>query len=214
MSLLLKLLSLDILLKALCILIFLGIVFIVFLTIYIHYKRSLYKHIPGPKIDNFFLGNIPSLQRQIYVDKKPLLDLWYGWHLEFGSAFVLWAYFTPVVTVFDPEEVKKVLITLNLPKSPETYSRVGFPYGQRFAGNGLLTETNHEIWKKKRSRLDKGFHRSYLINLMESFNGICDVFFDKIGKLADGKTEVEMSDEFGRVTLDVIGKVRKQIYMI
>ncbi|KXJ29176.1 Cholesterol 24-hydroxylase [Exaiptasia diaphana] len=127
--------------------------------------------------------------------------------MEFGPVFVIWAFFTPIVTVLDPEDIKKLLITLNLPKSARTYNKLAYPYGHRFTGNGILTELNHGIWKKKRSRLDKAFHRSYLINLMASFNGICNVFLDKIGKLADGKTEVEMSEEFGRVTLDVIGKV-------
>ena len=45
------------------------------------------------------------------------------------------------------------------------------------------------------------------MNLMTSFNESCDLFLEKLDKMADGKTIVDMADEFARVTLDVIGKV-------
>ncbi|KXJ19039.1 cholesterol 24-hydroxylase [Exaiptasia diaphana] len=201
------LLSVDVLLKVLCLLTFLVIILFVCAVIYIYHKHSQYRHIPGPKRDSFFLGNVPTLNEEINVRQRCIQDVWFDWHLEFGAVFVFWVYFTPVAMFLDPEDVKKVLITLNLPKAGRVYNRLAYVYGQRMAGNGILTELNHEIWKKKRKRLDKAFHRSYLMNLMESFNKICDIFLDKIGKMADGKTEVEMSGEFGRVTLDVIGKV-------
>ena len=45
------------------------------------------------------------------------------------------------------------------------------------------------------------------MNLMKEFNNSCDIFLEKIGHLADGKTRVNMSAEFARVTLDIISKV-------
>jgi len=42
---------------------------------------------------------------------------------------------------------------------------------------------------------------------MEAFNSSCDLFLAKMDELADGKTVVNMAEEFARVTLDVIGKV-------
>ncbi|KAK3738847.1 hypothetical protein QZH41_015061 [Actinostola sp. cb2023] len=183
------------------------VLFVIVVLVYFHYQHTLYQHIPGPRRDSFFSGNVPSLQDQVLVHKRAVSEVWFDWYLEYGPVYVFWVYCRAVVVVADPESIKTVLITLNLPKAARVYGKIAYCFGQRLAGNGILTETDHGAWKKKRCLLDKAFHRSYLMNLMGSFNGICDVFMTKIGKLADGKTAVEMSDEFGRVTLDVIGKV-------
>ena len=45
------------------------------------------------------------------------------------------------------------------------------------------------------------------MNLADAFNASCDSFLNKIDSLSDGNTEVKMVDEFGRITLDVIGRV-------
>ena len=63
------------------------------------------------------------------------------------------------------------------------------------------------MWQKKRSALNPAFHRKYLSNLMDAFNNSCNLFLKRIDSFADGKTKVNMAEEFGRVTLDVIGKV-------
>ena len=49
------------------------------------------------------------------------------------------------------------------------------------------------------------------MNLMTAFNSSCDLFLAKMDELADGKTVVNMAEEFARVTLDVIGKVRQTL---
>ena len=103
--------------------------------------------------------------------------------------------------------VRKCLITLNLPKNPFGYINVGYPFGYRMMGRGLLTQVDHDAWQKRRALLNPAFHRKYLMNLMTSFNESCDLFLEKLDKMADGKTIVDMADEFARVTLDVIGKV-------
>ena len=51
------------------------------------------------------------------------------------------------------------------------------------------------------------YRKSLLMNLMDAFNSICDDFLENLRKYADGKTPVRMVNEFGRVTLDIIGKV-------
>ena len=61
------------------------------------------------------------------------------------------------------------------------------------------------------SLLNPAFHRRYLMNLMTAFNSSCDLFLAKMDELADGKTVVNMAEEFARVTLDVIGKVRQTL---
>ena len=48
---------------------------------------------------------------------------------------------------------------------------------------------------------------SNLKSLIPAFNECADVFVERLRAVADGKTEVLIKDEFGAVTLDVIGKV-------
>lgn len=206
--------SLDLLLVLAIILASLLTSLFVIVVGYIHYQHYLYKHIPGPPRDSFFFGNVPSIQKEVIENKKSVCEVWFDWHLQYGSVFVFWVYHTAVVIVTDPELVKKLLVTLNLPKAPRVYNLISYCYGERLAGQGILTEVNHEVWKRKRAMLNQAFHRTYLMNLMNAFNESCDVFLRKIEKLADGKTKVKMTDEFARVTLDVIGKVGKLWWML
>ncbi len=177
-------------------------------SLYIFYQHWRYRHIPGPARDGFFTGNIPSIRKEKKrVPGRGMSDIWLNWYHEYGSVFVMWIYHVPIVILSDPEIAKKALITLNLPKANRVYSRIGYVYGQRGAGQGVLTEIDHEIWRRKRAMLNPAFHRKYLMNLMDAFNSVGDEFLEKLGQLADGKTPVRMADEFARVTLDIIGKV-------
>ena len=47
----------------------------------------------------------------------------------------------------------------------------------------------------------------YLQKSMETFNEVADKWIQRLNDLADGKTEIKMSDMLCRVTLDMIGKV-------
>ena len=66
-----------------------------------------------------------------------------------------------MVVVFTTSQggVKEAYVTQNFPKIPEVYKNVGFPYSERFLGNGLITDTNQERWKKKRELFNHGFHK-------------------------------------------------------
>ena len=108
-----------------------------------------------------------------------------------------------VVILSDPDMAKKALITLNLPKEPGLYYKISSVFGQRAAGQGILTEVDHDAWRLKRAMLEPGFHRKYLMNSMEAFNSICGDFLQNLRKYADGKTPVRMVDEFARVILDI-----------
>ena len=125
----------------------------------------------------------------------------------YGPVVLIWGYHRPFTFVCDPELVRKCLITLNLPKNLVVYDHLGYPFGQRMAGRGVLTEADHEVWQRRRALLNPAFHRRFLMNLMPAFNESCDLFLAKLDKMADGKTVVDMAQEFARVTLDVIGKV-------
>ena len=179
-------------------------VFLTF-TAFVFYQHFRYRHIPGPVRDSFFSGNVPFFRQQKSKGIRTN-QVWLNWQREYGSVYVFWVYFTPIVFISDPDMIKKSLVTLNLPKSARVYNKLSYVFGYRCLGRGVLTETNHELWQRKRNVLNPAFHRKYLRNLMEAFNSSCDAFLEKIGTMADGVTEVRMADEFARVTLDVIGK--------
>lgn len=48
------------------------------------------------------------------------------------------------------------------------------------------------------------------MNFVKDFNSIVDCLAERFRKLADGKTIVNLSDEFNNATLDAIAKVRKK----
>ncbi|KAL9961373.1 hypothetical protein ACROYT_G030297 [Oculina patagonica] len=177
-------------------------------SLYVFYQHWRYRHIPGPARDGFFTGNVPFVRKERKrVLGRGMSDIWFKWHQEYGSVYITWIYHIPVVILSDPDTAKKALVTLSLPKAYRLYSLISFVFGQRGTGKGILTEIDHEIWRRKRAMLNPAFHRKYLMNLMDSFNSVGDEFLEKLDQLADGKTPVRMADEFARVTLDIIGKV-------
>jgi len=177
-------------------------------VLYVHYQHSRYDHIPGPARDGFFTGNIPLIRcEKNKVAGNGMSEIWLKWHQVYGSVFIMWIYHVPVVILCDPDMAKKALVTLNLPKAPRVYSKVSYVFGHRAGGRGILTELDHDLWRRKRAMLNPAFHRRYLMNLMDAFNSVCDDFLKNLKRHADGKTPVKMADEFARVTLDIIGKV-------
>ena len=183
----------------------LGLIFTAFsiYLVYIHWKFS---HIPGPKRDSFFLGNVPLIRRE-REKGKIMGELMQELHSIYGPVVLMWGFHRPFLSVSDRELAKKCLITLNLPKNPRVYENLGYPFGHRLMGRSLVTETDHGVWQKQRALLNPAFHRRYLMNLMSAFNNSCDLFLAKLDEMADGETVVDMAEEFARVTLDVIGKV-------
>lgn len=183
----------------------LGLIFVA-ISLYLAYVHWKYSHLPGPKRESFFFGNIPHILRE-RERGKIIHEIVDDLHRIYGPVVLMWGYHRPFTFVSDPELVRKCLITLNLPKNLAVYDHLGYPFGQRMAGRGVLTEADHEVWQRRRALLNPAFHRRFLMNLMPAFNESCDLFLAKLDKMADGKTVVDMAQEFARVTLDVIGKV-------
>jgi len=178
-------------------------------ALYVHHQHLRYAHIPGPPRDSFFTGNVPFFRREMkrYGEKGSVTMILMNWYRQYGSVYVVWMFFIPVVILSDPDMAKKALITLNLPKEPGFCSKLRSVFGQRAAGQGILTEVDHDAWRLNRAILEPGFHRKYLMDSMKAFNSICGDFLQNLRKYADGKTPVRMVDEFARVILDIIGKV-------
>ena len=183
----------------------LGLIFTAF-SIYLLYIHWKFSHIPGPKRDSFFFGNVPLIRRK--REKGKIMGEWMQeLHSIYGPVVLMWGFHRPFLFVSDRELAEKCLITLNLPQNPRVYGNLGYPFGHRLMGRSLVTETDHGVWQKQRALLNPAFHRRYLMNLMSAFNNSCDLFLAKLDEMADGKTVVNMAEEFSRVRLDVIGKV-------
>ncbi|XP_030837275.1 cholesterol 24-hydroxylase-like [Strongylocentrotus purpuratus] len=103
--------------------------------------------------------------------------------------------------------MKEILTRSKYLKSPDQYRALKSLYGARTLGNGLLSEMNHEVWMKKRALFNPAFHRKYLIGMMNEFNSCSDKLVTHLIPLSDGQTEVVMTKEFERLTMEVIGKV-------
>jgi hypothetical protein len=143
------------------------VAFILVKTIKIYYLRKKYNHLPGPPANGllgFYLGNL-SHAVQVMKEKKIFSDLMNQWVKEYGSVFKFQILDKIVVFTIDPDGVKEAFITENFPKIPEVYEMVGFPYNERFLGNGLITDTDMNRWKHRRTLFNPGFHRQLILLL-------------------------------------------------
>ena len=77
-------------------------------------------------------------------------------HSIYGPVVLMWGFHRPFLSVSDRELAKKCLITLNLPQNPRVYGNLGYPFGHRLMGRGLVTETDHGVWQKQRALLNQG----------------------------------------------------------
>ncbi|KAK3744358.1 hypothetical protein QZH41_016489 [Actinostola sp. cb2023] len=177
------------------------------LSLYLLYLHSKYDHLPGPAREGFFTGHMPMVRRRRRQDKVIIHQIWADLAVQYNPLYVFWFLHRPVVVISDASLIKEVLINLNLRKDPFGYSHFAYLFGQRLLGGSLLSEVDHQSWKRERVCLNPAFHHKYLGNLIGQFNKSCDLFMDKLAKVADRETEVSMAEELVRLALDVVGKV-------
>ncbi|XP_058947427.2 cholesterol 24-hydroxylase [Pocillopora verrucosa] len=182
------------------------LVLICIFALYIAHLRRKFAHIPSAPLTSFFSGHTKDVIACRDAG-NPIHSLFLQWHIEYGAIFVCWFMHFPFIVITDPEMVKDILVTSNLPKHFLAYSALGYLFGQRFLGNGLATNVNNEVWKQRRGLMNPAFHRKYLKDLMSSFNATADLLISHLGKMADGKTEVCILEQFGHAALDIICKV-------
>ena len=106
------------------------------------------------------------------------------------------------------------MIDLFFPKDPQMYTIIGFPFGQRYGGYGLVTDLDKTRWKHRRGIFNPAFHKQVLISFMDEFNLKSNLLLEKLRLLADGKKEIKLLNEFHHVTLDVIATVRYNIIFL
>ncbi|XP_019613831.1 PREDICTED: cholesterol 24-hydroxylase-like [Branchiostoma belcheri] len=173
---------------------------------YIYYMHRKYDHLPGPPRKSFISGHIDDMTKCLQ-DGKFTQDMILEWCERYGPIVRLNFLHRVIIFVSSPEAVRELLVAGKYIKPPDQYQRIGSIFGERFLGEGLVTETNHERWHRRRRIMDPAFSRKYLQTLMDKFNTSGDLFVEKLQTLADGVMPVSMVDMFGRVTLDVIAKV-------
>uniref|UniRef100_A0A670HVS7 Cholesterol 24-hydroxylase n=1 Tax=Podarcis muralis TaxID=64176 RepID=A0A670HVS7_PODMU len=176
--------------------------------LYCCYIKSIhmkYDHIPGAPRVSFFLGHGPLIWKMV-KNQEPLGDLFLQWAEEYGPVVRFNVLHKAVVLVLSPEGVKECLLSPQYPKDQE-YERTCNIFGERFLGNGLVSDLDHARWYKQRRIMDVAFSRSYLTRLMGTFNDQADKLMEQLEGKADGKTAVDMLSLLSRVTLDIIAKV-------
>lgn len=171
-------------------------------VIYLLYLHGKYDHLPGPKRDGFFRGNMALVREKRTKCGLTIHQIWAELAHQYSPMFVFWFFHRPVIIVTDTQLVKEVLITKNMPRDKFGYSHFASLFGERMLGQGLLSEVSEDEWHWKRATLDPGFRRPSMMGMMDSFNSICDSFLQRLETLADGKTEVSMAEELVRINLD------------
>ncbi|KAM5129977.1 cholesterol 24-hydroxylase-like [Mantella aurantiaca] len=187
-------------------LLIIGIVGICFLLFcgYIYYNHRKYDHIPGPPRDSFLFGHIPSILK-VLENNDLVHDLFLDWARSYGPVVRINMLHNVKILLSSPESVKEILMSSKYKKDAE-YNRACYLFGERFMGNGLVTDQDNEHWEEQRQLLEPAFNRKYLMGLMKPFNKKAEELVDRLAEKADGKCQVEMYDLMSRVTLDGIAK--------
>ena len=88
------------------------------------------------------------------------------------NIFVLFLLHKPMVFLGDSGYLKQVFIDnhTNLHKDPFIYHKIGFIYGKRGGGYGLISNTDEQSWRKRRLLMNPAFHRRCLRDFMSKFN--------------------------------------------
>lgn len=168
-----------------------------------------YANIPGTKqkgIRGFFLGDIPAIMEQDHAGMS-LHEYLASLVPIYGKTFKFRILQNIIVFTIEPKLIKEIYIEKNFPKAKYTYSKIGYPGGERFMGDGLVTEIDHDKWKARRALFNPGFHRQILMKFMTEFNSKADILVNFLKSKADGKTEITLLDEFNHTALDIIASV-------
>lgn len=177
------------------------------LTIYSFYvivKRRKYRHLPGPPIKSFILGNA----KEMIACRLNRHKLWLRWTKLYGPIFRVTVFHLVMVVVSEPRLAREICLDSEaFPKSREVYGSLRNLCGTRFLGASVLTATDNQHWKVRRLGLNPAFHASFLKELITTFNASADLLVETLDQFADGEKVVDLQDYIGRTTLDVISNV-------
>nr|XP_054759461.1 cholesterol 24-hydroxylase-like [Lytechinus pictus] len=149
-----------------------GIAFVVFTWFLYRFNRK-YGHLPCPRPTSFFTGHLSHFNAVAKKLDFPPLLLMYQWTRELGPVFYLRFVLQPMVVCCDSKAVKEVCLDSRHLKPQSMY--VGFysVFGERFMGNGLVSQTDHEKWHTRRALLNPAFNRNqYTVGFNMDVNAV------------------------------------------
>lgn len=176
---------------------------------YLYYLHKINDHLPGPPRSSFIWGHLPDLWEYKATTGKMMLEFLLEKRLEYGPIFILFFLHKPVVCLGDAAYLRHVFVNNqgSLAKNPYYFLKVGFVYGERGVGYGLVANTNEASWRKRRQLMNPAFHRKCLKDFVSNFNNVCDMFLTHMNSVVDGGKPTSMVEKFGNVTLEVISQV-------
>ena len=185
-----------------------GCLFLCYL-LYLHYIHTINAHLPGPPRSSFILGNLADYWQYEKATGRNLTEYLLEKRLEYGPIFVMTFFHRCVVYLGDPNYVREVFIEESkyACKPSFIYDKMGFIFGERGMGYGLVTNIDEFSWHKRRQIMNPAFHRSCLRNFIMNFNDVSNRFLNHMSKVADSGEPVSMVKEFTKLTLDAINQV-------
>ena len=180
-----------------------------FLIAYIHHMHKITDHIPCPPRSSFIMGHIPEFRKYKKTTGRTFCEFVMEKRFEYGPIFVLHLAHRAVVQLADSSYLRHVYINNNnsLRKDGYIWHKIGFIYGERGIGYGLVSNTDEQLWRKRRRLMNPAFHRKNLRDFQKNFNNVCDRFLSRMDTVVDSGKPVSMVSEFAKVTLEAISQV-------
>ena len=180
-----------------------------FLIVYIHHMHKITDHIPGPPRSSFIMGHIPDLRKYKKTTGRTMGEFVMEKRFEYGPIFVVHMAHRPIVYLGDSSYLRHVYINNHnsLGKDGFQWHKIGFIYGVRGIGYGLVSNTDEQSWRKRRRLMNPAFHRKNLREFQDNFNKVCDRFLSRMDTVVDSGKPVSMVSEFAKVTLEAISQV-------
>ena len=180
-----------------------------FLIAYIHHMHKITEHIPGPPRSSFIMGHIPEFRKYNKATGRTMGEFVMAKRFEYGPIFVLHMAHRPLVYLADSSYLRHVYINNHdsLRKDGFLWHKIGFIFGERGIGYGLISNTDEQSWRKRRRLMNPAFHRKNLRNFQDNFNKVCDRFLSRMDTVVDSGKPVSMVSEFAKVTLEAISQV-------
>ena len=176
---------------------------------YIHHLHKTTEHIPSPPRSSFIMGHLPDVWKYKAATGRTMDEYLLEKRFEYGPIFILYFVHRAIVFLGDSSYLRHVFINnhKSLCKDGFVWHKLGFVYGERGAGYGIVINTDEVSWRKRRKVMNPAFHRKCLRDFMSNFNNVCDRFLARMDTVVDSGKATSMVLEFGKVTLEAISQV-------
>ena len=178
--------------------------------LHLHHIHQRNAHLPGPPRSSFIFGNLADYwSYKKATDGRTMHEFVLEQRLKYGPIFLMTFINRAVVFLADSHYIREVFINNHkyLCKPSFRYTKVGFVFGVRGGGYGLVTNTDESSWRKRRHIMNPAFHRKCLKDFTTNFNNVSNRFLIHLENVVDGCETVSMVEEFSKVTLEAISQV-------